>query len=195
MRYSKEREPTLDLFAHLLAAGLVAEGLARARPHDLSLPTRALRGGAALGLGALSHLALDALPHFGFLPHVYAWTWMPHGWLVRPIVGGLFAFGFLVAKGRRNLGLVVTACVGATYPDVEKIACTIVELPVVVFRAHAEVTTTYTAGLPPKWLAASEIVLSLLFAVLYARLADARLADGRVGPKKRAPPPSSGGGA
>jgi len=171
----------LDLFAHVLAAGLVAEAVARAP--RLGRPRGGMRVAAAVALGAASHLALDAVPHFGFLPHLFVWTWMPHAWLVRPLVGGLITFLALVLKGGSNWPLVVAACVGAVYPDVEKIAHSELGVPFVLFRGHAEVVTTYTAGLPPKLLAASEIALAALFAALYARLATRREAGARTPPR------------
>ena len=103
----------MDLFVHVLAAGLVAEGVARVRRRGGITPRLGPRLGAALALGAASHLGLDALPHFGFLPSIAVWTWMPQGWLVRALGGGLLAFGFVIANAGKNWPVVIAACVGA----------------------------------------------------------------------------------
>jgi len=166
----------VDLFAHVLAGGLVAEGLRRIR-----WPGRATASKVAVGLGltgaffagALSHLALDRLPHFGFLPHVLVWSSIPHAWLVRPVVGGMLALAFVMHEARTRPWLPAAASLGAIYPDVEKIAHTELGVPWVLFRAHAEVTATYTGGYPPKVLAAFEIAAAIAMAVAYARLARA----------------------
>jgi hypothetical protein len=166
-------EALLDLFAHVLAAGLVAEGVAR-----VPLPPK-LGGGAGLRfarlcatffLGSFSHLALDLSPHFGFLSHIAVWTSLPHGWLVRPVVGGAIALGFVLLHAGKNRVVASFACAGAIYPDVEKIAHTTGVFPWPLFRAHAEVANTYTAGLPIRALAATEILLCVLFVMAYLRL-------------------------
>jgi hypothetical protein len=163
----------LDLFAHVLAAGLVAEGVAR-----VPVPRKLAVGGAprfarlcvTFFLGSFSHLALDLSPHFGFLSHIAVWTSLPHGWIVRPVVGGLVALGFVLLHAGENRLVASFACAGAIYPDVEKLAHTTGVFPWPIFRAHAEVAATYTAGLPIRALAATEIVLSVLFVMAYLRL-------------------------
>lgn len=136
-------------------------------------------------LGALSHLALDRLPHFGFLGHVAVWTSLPYSWLVRPVVGGAIALAFVAYYAKRNLGLAMVACAGAIYPDVEKVLHTEFGLRFVLFRAHADIAATYTAELPLGALAASEIALSVLFVLAYVRLAARREERSNPGVKRQ----------
>ena len=172
-RFTRLRKPSLDLFAHVLAAGLVAEGVARVPiPRKLGSGTGPRLGRLCITffLGSVSHLALDLSPHFGFLAHIAVWTSLPYGWIVRPIVGGLVALAFVLLHAGQNRLVASFACAGAIYPDVEKLAHTSGFFPWPLFRAHAEVADTYTAGLPIRALAATEILLCVLFVVAYLRL-------------------------
>ncbi len=120
--------------------------------------------------GGVSHLALDALPHFGFLPHVIVWSFLPHAWIVRPVVGGALAVAFVVAKAEKNRTVALVACAGAIYPDVEKIAHLLWGYRWLLFTSHGTAITTYTGGFPHKLLAGTEIVLSAGLVVAYVRL-------------------------
>lgn len=120
--------------------------------------------------GGLSHLALDALPHFGFLPHVVVWSFLPHAWIVRPVVGGVLAVAFVVGKAEKNRVFALVACAGAVYPDIEKIAHLMWGYRWLLFTSHGTAITTYTGGFPHKLLAALEIVLSAGLAFAYVRL-------------------------
>jgi hypothetical protein len=129
-----------------------------------------VRGVFAFFGAGLSHLALDAVPHFGFLPHVVVWSFLPHAWIVRPVVGGTLAMAFVVAKAEKCRTVAFFACAGAIYPDVEKIAYLLWGYPWLLYTSHGTAITTYTGGYPHKVLAAIEILLSVGLAVGYARL-------------------------
>ncbi len=167
----------MDLFTHVLAAGLIAELITRApgsaRRH------RALVVPVAFFAGGLSHLALDAVPHFGFVPHLLVWGSVPHAWLIRPVLAGLLAMVFVVVHAEGNRSVAASAAVGAIYPDVEKFAHHFWGLPWRLYNAHATATESFSAGLDHRLLASAEIVLSALLAVstlaLAARRTRARL--------------------
>jgi hypothetical protein len=89
------------------------------------------------------------------------------------VVGGLGALAFVMHEARTRPWLPAATSLGAIYPDVEKIAHTELGVRWVLFRAHAEVTATYTGGYPPKVLAAVEIAAAVAMAVAYAKLARA----------------------
>ena len=129
-----------------------------------------LRGVFAFFGAGLSHLALDALPHFGFLPHVVVWSFLPHAWIVRPVVGGALAMAFVVAKAEDCRAVALVACAGAIYPDVEKIAYMMWAYPWLLYTSHGSAITTYTGGYPHKLLAAIEILLSIGLVLGYLRL-------------------------
>lgn len=159
-----------------------------------------LRLVSAFFVGGLSHLALDALPHFGFLPHVVVWSFLPHAWIVRPVVGGALAMAFVVAKAEKNRSVAFVACAGAIYPDVEKIAHLVWGWRWLLFTSHGTAVTTYTGGFPHKLLAALEIVLSAGLAFAYVRLVRRRtkasfgLTDPRTPAKTALEAHSPGGG-
>ncbi|MBK6460083.1 MAG: hypothetical protein IPF92_03620 [Myxococcales bacterium] len=176
----------MDLFTHVLAAGLVAEGVARVpRERHLPVPATVALGPLTFFLASLSHLALDRIPHFGFVPHLLSvWGALPHAWLVRPVVGGLLALAFLLALGGGNRGIVLVAAAGATYPDVEKMAHAMWGLPYRLFEGHAGATSSYSGGYDHRLLAAAEIAFSLALALAYRALAARR------GAHHTTPPPA-----
>ena len=157
----------MDLFTHVLAAGLVAEGVARVpRERHLPLPAGVALAPLTFFLACLSHFWLDRLPHFGFVPHLTSvWGALPYAWLVRPVVGGLLALGFLLALAEGNRALVLVAAAGAVYPDVEKMVHAMWGLPFRLFDGHAAATASYSGGYDHRLLAAAEIALSVALAV------------------------------
>lgn len=171
---------TLDLFTHILAAGLVAEGVARAPRERLAtlpipVPANVALAPLTFFLSSLSHMALDWVPHFGFVPHLNTvWAALPYAWLVRPVVGGLLALGFLLALAEGNRALVVVASAGAVYPDVEKMVHAMWGLPFRLFDGHATATSSYSGGYDHRLLAGAQLVLSLSMVVAYAALATRR---------------------
>ncbi|HRG98692.1 MAG TPA: hypothetical protein PLR99_20715 [Polyangiaceae bacterium] len=169
----------MDLFTHVLAAGLVAEGVARVpRERHAPLPASVALAPLTFFLASLSHLALDRVPHFGFVPHLTSvWSDLPHAWLVRPVVGGLLALGFLLALAEGNRALVLVGAAGAIYPDVEKMAHAMWGLPFRLFDGHAAATASYSGGYDHRLLAAAEIAFSLALAVAYRALAARRAAS------------------
>lgn len=145
-----------------------------------------VRGAFAFFGAGLSHLALDAVPHFGFLPHVVVWSFLPHAWIVRPVVGGALAMAFVVAKAEKCRAIAFVACAGAIFPDVEKIAHLLWGYPWLLYTSHGTAITTYTGGYPHKVLAAIEILLSIGLVLGYLRLVRRRTHTRRTREKKRA---------
>jgi hypothetical protein len=77
------------------------------------------RPGTALAAGFLSHLAMDALPHWGLGPGTES-TWLPVA--KKDGIAGLTAMAVLTASAPRGARLAVLAgMTGACLPDTDKV--------------------------------------------------------------------------
>ncbi len=169
----------MDAIVHALSAGVLVELLLEGeRRWRGPLPGgRAALGAAALVLGALSHLALDALPHFNIVPHLSSWMgYLPRHWITRTVIVGAIAGLFVLVNTRERWGTAALAVVGAASPDIEKIAHTDAGMDprYLVFRDHGTRASSFDGGYDHRTLAYVEIGMVVFLALLCLALARRR---------------------
>lgn len=120
---------------------------------------------ATLALGATSHLALDAIPHYNWIVYLNWFHGLPFHWLIRDAVLSIPVVIIALYCGRDYLILVCLALFGSMYPDFEKVAYGDFHIPesLVIFRSHSLQLSANTGGLSHWLLITIEItVLALL---------------------------------
>lgn len=120
--------------------------------------------------GALSHLALDAVPHYNWIVYLNWFQGIPFHWLIREALCALPVAVFGLWLGRDRIVMTGLALVGSMYPDFEKVAYVDFHIPrqLVIFRAHSLELSGHTAGLPRPALVTIE--MTLLVGMLAAAL-------------------------
>lgn len=119
----------MDIPIHLAAAAYAGHwlyGIYQANPARPASNARLIGCGlGAFGVGVLSHLLLDALPHYTFIYGIVRLSDWPaiirYGWIALKI--GLLSLPVLihlVTCSRRQAAIGLAALCGGLYPDVEK---------------------------------------------------------------------------
>ena len=140
---------------HLAAGVVVAQAVLR-----LKCP-RIVAGGLGVVAGALSHLALDAVPHYNWIVYLSWFRGLPFHWLIREAVFALPVVAVAVWLGRDRWGLTGLALCGSLYPDFEKVAYVDFHIPrqLVIFRAHSLQLSSHTCGWPRPALVGLEVAM------------------------------------
>ena len=163
----------MNTVTHVLAAGVLAETVSMYGPECETQTSRRRAVLAAVIGGAVSHLMLDAVPHFNWISHLNLWNWLPYHWVLRSAIWGVFAAMPMVAFASRKY-VTCSAIAGALFPDVEKVAHTEFRFwpsEMLVFKSHGMRTTSYDGGMPYPLLVLIDVIcgLGLVGAVVVLR--------------------------
>ncbi len=133
----------MDLPIHLATGALVGSAILyveHTTPHTQdSAQHWAKVGVACFLLGVLSHLLLDAMPHYDWLFYITIFKPFPFWWHIPQAIGAapvvLFAWYIL----RDHPVIAMISLLGGIYPDLEKLAYFDFYLPreLVIFKQHS----------------------------------------------------------
>lgn len=152
----------MNTLTHLAAGAVVAQAVLAVRmPRAAALVTGVVAG-------ALSHLALDALPHYNWIVYLSWFHGVPFHWLIREAVCALPVAIIAMWLGRDRWVVAGLVLVGSMYPDFEKVAYVDFHIarPLVMFPSHSLQLSGHTCGWPRPALVGLEVgVLVALLAV------------------------------
>jgi nitrogen fixation-related uncharacterized protein len=89
--------------------------------------------------GVLSHLFLDAIPHYDWLFYVKIFSPLPFWWLIPQFLTTIPVLMITFYVTRDHWGIALVSVLGGVYPDIEKLMYLDFHLPqyLVVFRKHS----------------------------------------------------------
>lgn len=140
---------------HLAAGVVIVQAVLATRlPGAVAVAT-------CLVAGALSHLALDAVPHYNWIVYLDWFQGVPFHWLIRQAVFSVPILALAVWLGRGHWWLTGLALVGCIYPDLEKVLYVDFHIPqwLVLFRGHSLSLSGYTGGWPRPVLVGVELLI------------------------------------
>lgn len=147
---------------HILCGACLAQTLAQAcligKPSRMRMVAVAV---GALGVGVVSHLLLDLLPHYAWVVYLDWFKPLPFNWLMREATLGLaVAIPAFILAGR-SWPYVALGMFGGIYPDVEKVLSVDFHVPdrFILFKWHSTYLSNRTAGLPKAVLIGIECLL------------------------------------
>jgi len=118
-------------------------------------------GACAFGVGVVSHLLLDRLPHYAWVVYLDWFKPLPFHWLLGEATFGLaLAIPAFIFAGRL-WPYVALGMIGGIYPDVEKVLSVDFHVPdsLILFSWHSTYLSNRTAGLPKAVLIGFESLL------------------------------------
>lgn len=154
---------------HIICGACLAQALAQIFScRKMDSPRIAAIMAGAFGLGVISHLLLDMLPHYAWVVYLDWFKPLPFHWLIREAMFGLaVAIPAFILSGRL-WPYAAIGMLGAIYPDVEKVLSVDFHVPdqFILFGWHSNYLSNRTLGLPIPVLIGLELVLITGF--LYA---------------------------
>lgn len=138
------RVNTMDLPVHVATGVFLGNAIfyVDTRFQQQQSPSR--RQNVELGIaiflvGALSHLILDAAPHYDWLFYVKIFSPLPYWWIIPQILATIPVLLITFYVHRDHLMVALVSVMGGVYPDIEKGAYLNFHLPryLVLFRSHS----------------------------------------------------------
>jgi hypothetical protein len=157
----------MDLPVHLAAGACIGSAVlyVEHKTHHPVSPRRDIKIGLIVFvISVLSHLLLDAVPHYDWLFYVTIFKPLPYYWLLPQVIMALPVILLALTLTRDRPVIVVASLAGAVYPDVEKLAYLDFGLPkaLVLFPHHSCSLSQWT----PWELAHKDFLIILEMAVM-----------------------------
>ena len=159
-----------------VAAGIWVAQMAMHRWSVTSVRQWITAGVLCFAGGLISHLALDALPHFAWVVYLPGLESLPFHWLIQEGTLALVVAIPCLYFARTIWPCSVCAILGALYPDAEKVASVDFHVPPnwIIFKQHSMQLSSNDGGLPHAVLIAAEIALIAVFMIATMLLARKR---------------------
>jgi hypothetical protein len=151
---------------HLIAGAVTAQVVMAAIGPRASRPVQVAAGIGAFGLAMLSHLLLDAIPHYNWIVYVDWLHRVPFAWLLREAIFSLPVILLAVYCGRDHPVINFFGLFGGMYPDLEKVAYLDFHLPqrFVLFPWHSLRCTPFDGRHAQSTYIAQEMAIFLVLA-------------------------------
>ena len=134
----------MDLPVHVTAGALVGTTILyimdnKVRKRPFSQKQYIKVGLACFFWGILTHLFLDAVPHYDWLFYVKTFSPLPCWWLIPQFLTTIPVLIITFYVMRDHWGIAVVSVLGGVYPDIEKLMYLDFHLPryLTVFRNHS----------------------------------------------------------
>ncbi|GAK55234.1 hypothetical protein U27_02066 [Candidatus Vecturithrix granuli] len=133
----------MDLPIHLATGALVGSVVLyvdQTMPHNSNSPRQLVKVGVACFLlGVLSHLLLDAMPHYDWLFYITIFKPLPFWWHIPQVIAAIPVVAFTWYMLHDHSVIAMISLLGGIYPDLEKLAYFDFHLPreLVIFEQHS----------------------------------------------------------
>jgi len=156
-----------------IAAGVWIAQMVMLRWSTTSVWRRIGAGAVCFAGGLITHLALDALPHFAWVIYLPVLESLPFHWLIREGLLATVVAIPLFYVTRAIWPYAVLAMCGALYPDAEKVAAADLNVSPhwIIFKQHSIQLSSNDGGLPHCILIATEIAITAAFIIATMLLA------------------------
>ncbi len=140
----------MDLPVHIAAGALMGNAVLyidRKFPHVPTQKRRIQTGIACFFLGVISHLVLDAVPHYDWLFYITIFKPLPYHWLIPQVIVALPVLLFVYHFMKDYRMLAVISVLGGIYPDIEKFAYFDLHFPrfLMLLRQHSCYLTPWSS--------------------------------------------------
>ena len=142
----------MDLPIHVAAGALVGNTILYIVDNTFKRQTLSQKQHIEVGLacffwGILSHLFLDAVPHYDWLFYVKTFSPLPYGWIIPQFLATIPVLIITFYAMRDHWVIAMVSLLGGVYPDIEKLIYLDLHLPqyLVVFRKHSCDLSQWTA--------------------------------------------------
>lgn len=133
----------MDLPIHLATGALVGSTvlyIEQTMSHNPNSPRQMVKTGVACFLlGVISHLLLDAVPHYDWLFYITIFKPLPFWWLIPQAIAAapVVVVTWYILRDHRVIAMI--SLLGGIYPDLEKLAYFDFHLPreLVIFEQHS----------------------------------------------------------